>query len=201
MPKSKFLASVLTVAVASSLAVAPAQALQTTLKDSTCTVKLSAGEKADWDKATKQPNTVDENLIMPFKVKVTEAAAAKAEFDKQLANAQADVDIVKSRLDLDQYDTEELKKLDQGDVAVTAQLGKLANKYRDALDACAESKAYNSEKSKSTSETPWSQLNDATKNTLYGLLGLAAFTALAWIAKEVIPALPRLGIMIPGLPV
>ncbi|QPK79696.1 hypothetical protein G7Y31_03040 [Corynebacterium lizhenjunii] len=179
MYRSKFVASVVCVAVVSSAVVAPAQALETSLSSTQCTVELTDSEKETRDKAYK-PEKVKEHDPLPLKIKIKDANEALEKHEADLVQ----LDFEKSLADSDVFsDDAKVKENAQAIIAGVEAVYKLSPKYKKALKACAQSKTYNSAKDKDFASTDShntsSQMNQATANILYGLLTTAGLTVLA----------------------
>lgn len=193
MNRSRIAATALCVGLATSLVAAPAQALESTVKDGTCSITLSIDENTKWKEATGKKNNIDEGAIMPFSVKVEKAKAVKANFEKQFREIDFQENESVTKLSVGDYADDNERDLLIGNVAVIDQIQALAPNYKSALDACANNSGFKSDENvnkgtgqdttqndRSTSST----MNETTKTALYSLLGLAVFTAIAAVVAN-----------------
>ena len=197
MYRSRIVASLASVAVAATLFVAPATALETSVSQKRCTFKLNISEQEEWDAAVKQKNNINEESLMPFSVDIKDAKKTKSSFDEKLNGAQGLVYLMQDQQDaLDaQTVAEDDIPLYKGNVAVIKQIQKHEKAYKNALDACANGKPYDSSKDDSVETKPdtgnskdaantSSQMPDELLYTLLGLLGTAAFTGVAYVVSH-----------------
>lgn len=196
MHRSRIVAATLCAGLLTSTVVAPAQALESKVKNGTCTIELSISEKDKWQKATSQPHDMDEAFIMPFVVDVAKAKAVKADF----ANKMEDLELRKASdqdlLNTGGVDDEDMAKRLRGNIAVITAMEDLRKEYDNALTSCANNSGYKTSdkqdnNSKNDGESTSSNMDDATMYTLLGLLGVAALTALAaFVANGGLGTLP-----------
>lgn len=198
MNRSRIVASFVSVAVVSSVIVAPAQALESTVEKNTCTITLSLSEQEDWDAATAKKNDINEASIMPLSVQVKDATSTKSKFEEKLTGVDGGLEYM-----LEDYETQlsvgveddDQRELLEGNLAVIKQIQKNAKAYKNALDSCANRESYDSDKDDSIETKPdtgdskdagntSSQMSDEVLYTLLGLMSTAVLTGIAYVVSH-----------------